>query len=572
MKRAHNRGNWLGVLALAGVTFALPARPAAAQLDPGGPPPATADLPEGAQVLTRGPVHEAFAEPVVFDPRPGPVVPKEPPPPVGELPPDQRPEGTNVQWLPGYWAWDDTRKDFLWVSGLWRDIPPGRQWVPGYWGEGDGGYRWIPGAWTSTVQQDVQYYPVPPASLEAGPSSPPPSANSVWSPGHWAWQGDRFLWRPGFWGSFQPDWVWVPAHYVWTPNGCLFVDGYWDLPVVRRGTPFAPVYFVQPVVRQTRLIYTPTISLLASVMVTSFFVRPSCNQYYFGDYYAESDARAGILPWYSFHQSRRGYDPVFAHYSVVQARRDPHWLDRLRDDYRFRREHPEARPPHTYLEQQKIIDRTTVNNVNVTNVRNSVTNVRTLEVARPISQVATNPDQPLRFTRVDAARRQELARQVEQLREFRQQRVKQELQAVRSQERANERDPARALAKSANPPGAAGRPRRAERFRSPIAAPAVPPLAGTNPGPRPLNQGEPRKEARPRRLESLEGQRQLTEQLKAQRAARADGAAERQREAAARAARTAQSSAAKATARAAQGPATARADGAAQGPAAAGTA
>ncbi len=277
MKRAH-RGNWLGVLALVGVALALPARPAAAQLDPGGPPPATADIPEGAQVLTRGPVHEAFAEPVVFDPRPGPMVPKEPPPPVEESPPDQRPEGTNVQWIPGYWAWDDTRNDFLWVSGLWRDIPPGRQWVPGYWGEGDGGYRWIPGAWTSTVQQDVQYYPIPPASLEVGPSSPPPSANSVWSPGYWDWQGDRFVWRPGFWVSFQPDWIWVPAHYVWTPNGCLFVDGYWDLPVVRRGTPFAPVYFAQPVVRQTRLVYTPTISLLASAMVASLFVRPSCNQ------------------------------------------------------------------------------------------------------------------------------------------------------------------------------------------------------------------------------------------------------------------------------------------------------
>ena len=305
------------------MTFALPARPAAAQLDPGDPPAATADIPEGAQVLTRGPVHEAFAEPVVFDPRPGPVVPKEPPPPVEELPPDQRPEGANVQWIPGYWAWDDTREDFLWVSGLWRDIPPGRQWVPGYWGEGDGGYRWIPGAWTSTVQQDVQYYPVPPASLEAGPSAPPPSANSVWSPGYWDWQGDRFVWRSGFWVSFQPDWVWIPAHYVWTPNGCLFVDGYWDLPVVRRGTPFAPVYFVQPAVRQTRLVYTPTISLLASVMVTSLFVRPSYNQYYFGDYYAESDTRAGIVPWYSFHQSRHGFDPVFAHYSVVQGAATP---------------------------------------------------------------------------------------------------------------------------------------------------------------------------------------------------------------------------------------------------------
>ena len=89
---------------------------------------------KGVQVLTRGPVHEAFAETVTFDPEPGIVVPKAPPAAIEELPPDQKPEGANVAWVPGYWGWDDERSDFLWVSGIWRDLPPGRQWVPGYWG------------------------------------------------------------------------------------------------------------------------------------------------------------------------------------------------------------------------------------------------------------------------------------------------------------------------------------------------------------------------------------------------------------------------------------------------------
>ena len=422
----------------------------------------------------------------MFDPRPGPVVPKEPPPPVEELPPDQRPEGTNVQWIPGYWAWDDTRNDFIWVSGIWRNLPPGRQWVPGYWAQGDGGYRWVPGFWTSTVQQDVQYYPAPPASLEAGPSSPPPSANSVWSPGYWDWQGDHFVWRPGFWVSFQPDWVWVPAHYVWTPNGCLFVDGYWDLPVVRRGTPFAPVYFVQPVVRQPRLVYTPTISLLASVMVTSLFVRPSYNQYYFGDYYAESDARAGILPWYSFHQSHRGYDPVFAHYSVVQVRRDPRWLDRLRDDYQFRREHPEARPPHTYLEQQKIVNRTTVNNVNVTNVR-------TLEVATTALPGRHEPGSALAVhagRRGAAAGADPASRAVSRVPPAAGEAGASSGQAPGAGERAGSGQGSGQVGQ----PARRGRPaRQAERFRSPIAAPAAPPFAGPTPGPGPSTRGSRRR-------------------------------------------------------------------------------
>ena len=90
---------------------------------------------DGVEVLTRGPVHEAFAETITFDPEPGIVAPKAPPADIEEVPPQQRPAGRNVTWIPGYWAWDDERNDFLWLSGIWRALPPGRQWVPGYWGQ-----------------------------------------------------------------------------------------------------------------------------------------------------------------------------------------------------------------------------------------------------------------------------------------------------------------------------------------------------------------------------------------------------------------------------------------------------
>src|SRR2546430_1209833 len=116
------------VLATVGTSGPADAQPPPPPPTPelGGPPPAAV---AGMQVLTSGPLHEAFAEPVVFDPKPSPTIPKQPPPPVEEMPPDQRPQGTNVQWIPGYWSWDDGRNDFVWVSGIWRDVPPGRQWV-----------------------------------------------------------------------------------------------------------------------------------------------------------------------------------------------------------------------------------------------------------------------------------------------------------------------------------------------------------------------------------------------------------------------------------------------------------
>ena len=43
---------------------------------------------------------------------------------VPELPPANKPDGPDVQWVPGYWAWDDERQDFIWVSGFWRVPPP----------------------------------------------------------------------------------------------------------------------------------------------------------------------------------------------------------------------------------------------------------------------------------------------------------------------------------------------------------------------------------------------------------------------------------------------------------------
>ncbi len=113
---------------------------------------AVPDQDPSVQVLTRGPVHEAFAAPVNHDPKPGLIAAKEPPSPVEELPPDQKPAGQNVQWIPGYWSWDQSRNDYLWVSGVWREPPPGRQWVPGYWHQVDGGFQWVPGAWVPVSQ------------------------------------------------------------------------------------------------------------------------------------------------------------------------------------------------------------------------------------------------------------------------------------------------------------------------------------------------------------------------------------------------------------------------------------
>ena len=281
---------------------------------------------------TRGPIHEAFAAPVVHDPAAGPIIPKQPPDPIQEMPPDQKPAGQNVQWIPGYWSWDVSRNDYLWVSGIWRDPPPNSQWVPGYWHQVEGGNQWVSGTWipvsSASAQGQAQasgqgqpaYLPqAPPASLENGPTTPQPGPNVAWTPGYWSWQGSSYAWRPGFWGAVQPNWIWMPAHYVWTPSGYLFVGGYWDMPVANRGLMFAPVYYPQPVYAQPNFVFTPSITIVGPAVTANLFVSAGTNQYLFGNFYAQNFLSVGITPWFSF--SIGSGQPAFLRPAVLVLRR-----------------------------------------------------------------------------------------------------------------------------------------------------------------------------------------------------------------------------------------------------------
>ncbi|MCP4079995.1 MAG: BcpO-related WXXGXW repeat protein, partial [Planctomycetaceae bacterium] len=94
------------------------------------------------EFIMRGPLHEAFAQTWQPDPIEPAVITERPPERITEIPPDVKPEGTNVQWIPGYWVWDDQESRFLWISGLWRDVPAVQVWQPGNWFENAGGWSW----------------------------------------------------------------------------------------------------------------------------------------------------------------------------------------------------------------------------------------------------------------------------------------------------------------------------------------------------------------------------------------------------------------------------------------------
>jgi hypothetical protein len=429
-----------------------------------------ADAAQGMQVLTRGPVHEAFAETVTFDPEPGIVVPKAPPAAIEELPPDQKPEGANVAWIPGYWGWDDERNDFLWVSGVWRALPPGRQWVPGYWGRSAQGVQWTSGYWADAQASEVEYLPEPPRTVEAGPNIAASSADQTWLPGCWVWQQNRYAWRPGFWATVQRDWVWVPAHYVWAPRGYVFVGGYWDYSIGRRGVLFAPVYFNRGIYARPGFSYSPTTVIDLGVFTNHLFMRPRYQHYYFGDYYAGNYRGAGFYPQFSINTGRFGYDPIYAH-QRWQHRRDSGWEHRQQAEFQDRRDHEDLRPPHTWAAQGLL------------NAREATSRAGLPRVAALLDDLRRSTDSPLRFQPVDQSERRQFRQHSQEVQRFRERR--QELET-------------RALAPSAKQPAKHFAPARVPLPRSPIVAPSPRQLGKGHAPPRTYKAPKPDPSVRPK--------------------------------------------------------------------------
>jgi hypothetical protein len=330
----------------------------------------------GVEVQGRGPVHEAFAQPVDAKPQPGQLAAKEPPEPLKEDLPEQRPEGDNVRWIPGYWAWDAERSDFLWVTGCWRKAPPGQTYVAGYWQQDGDGWRRVPGFWVDGSQSSLVYLPPLPESppalasdADVNDKSPPqdsPDTDTTYTPGYWLFDqtrfqlldepvhevggpdGDywvfnptRYVWQPGSWVTPQPDMVWEPPHYVWTPGGNIFVPGRWDYPLDGRGLLFAPVAFNRPVWRQPGWTFRPQYVIQPAPLLGSLFVGPGVRHFYFGDYYRRV-GKGGFQPWFAY--GPRRFDPLYSYYRF-HNRKNPAWAMGLRRLFENRVAGKVALPP-----------------------------------------------------------------------------------------------------------------------------------------------------------------------------------------------------------------------------------
>ena len=373
----------------------------------------TAPVPEeDVQVLASGPIHGAFAEAVAFDPEPGIVAPKAPPPLIEEIPPEQKPEG-DVQWIPGYWAWDDERKEYVWVSGIWRVPPPDRQWIPGYWTPVKEGYQWISGYWTSLNTKETEYLPEPPESVEVGPSSNAPSPDYIWMPGCWLWHYGRYAWRPGYWALVHPDWIWVPAHYIWTPRGYIFVSGYWDYTIIHRGVLFAPVFFAPKVHLGLAFSFSPGFVINLNVFDDALFLRSRYWHYYYGNFYAPRYYRRGFYPWFSLHARRIAYDPIYAH-QRWKHRNELGWESSLEKKFRERREHEELQPHYSFNYQTK------------TKKRGSAMGSKRPNFVMPLDHAGKTKASVYRFKRLSEKERMKFLQQKKEVRTYQKERQNRE--------------------------------------------------------------------------------------------------------------------------------------------------
>ena len=331
------------------ITLALTAGPLCG--DTIEPPPTPAQ--EQPEVLTRGPVHEAFAEPVDLQLQAGVVAPVEPPATIVETPSADKPAGGQFVWIPGYWSWDSERNGYIWVSGCWRAAPSNMYWVPGYWAKVSDGWQWVAGFWSPvTNPQQIEYLPAPPALTDVQPPDNPPSPDVIWVPPCWYWNTDQYIWRPGYWLPGRTDWVWVPSHYLWSPRGYIFARGYWDYPLEQRGVLFAPVYFPTPIYERPGFTFSSSIAIDIGMFQFSLFTYPRYCHYYFGDYFDDSYIGIGIYPWFECEQRHTWYDPFYEHDRWRFHRTDPRWEENQRAEYDHRRADKDLRPPRTYHEME----------------------------------------------------------------------------------------------------------------------------------------------------------------------------------------------------------------------------
>jgi hypothetical protein len=71
-------------------------------------------------------------------------------------------------------------------------------------------------------------FPAPPPELGPPPPPPGPPERFVIEPGHWHWNGYRYVWVHRHWIAVRPGYAhFVPGHWAPTPGGPRWIPSHW---------------------------------------------------------------------------------------------------------------------------------------------------------------------------------------------------------------------------------------------------------------------------------------------------------------------------------------------------------
>ncbi len=251
-----------------------------------------------------------------------------PPALIEELPPDERPVGENVLWIPGYFAWDEDRLDFIWISGVYRDAPRG---ILGSRVTGDqplagpNGFRVF--GLQSHKKQQIKLKPKSSftQSRRSRWSKARPSAaerESFWIPGNWRYVSNKYAWQAGYWSAAQHGLDLVPAPLHWNAAGYVLYPRVWDYSLAQRGLVFAPVYF-DAAYYANPVVYRPQVILRSNFLTVHLWSRTPLRALLLWRLLRQQLRDRGLPSLvYTARANRNYYDPLFTYYSWQGRRVD----------------------------------------------------------------------------------------------------------------------------------------------------------------------------------------------------------------------------------------------------------
>jgi hypothetical protein len=148
------------------------------------------------------------------------------------------------------------------------------------------------------------------------------------------------------------------------------------------------------------------------------WVRPNYGHFYFGNYYGSNWGSWGVTPWCQYRPYRNCYDPVLTQLQCHYRQSGVNYINRLDGWHNHYASNVSSRPPRTWNEQVRVVNKSNINstNVNITNIKQNVLAVNLKDADR-------RNDLNMKFARLDGNMQKQAVNLAKETRDVRQHRI-----------------------------------------------------------------------------------------------------------------------------------------------------